>query len=45
MREALFLFERGLYLGGGGPIYALTSTEAVAVPVDAVLWLDDEGTA
>ena len=29
-------------LGYGGPIYALATTELVTVPIDAVLWLDDE---
>ena len=32
-------------LCGAGPIYALATTESVTVPVDAVLWLDDESAA
>jgi hypothetical protein len=32
-------------LGGGGPIYALATTDPVTIPVDAVLWLDEESAA
>ena len=34
---------RGLPLSG--PIYALTTTEPVTVPIDPVLYLDDENAA
>jgi len=33
------------FSGGGGPIYAIATTESVTVPVDAVLWLDNESVA
>jgi hypothetical protein len=42
-RGCAYLSER--LLGGGGPIYAIATTESVTVPVDAVLWLDDESAA
>ncbi len=32
-------------VGGGGPIYALATTEPVLVSVSAVLWLDDGSAA
>ena len=37
---------RASHVGSGpGPIYALTTTDSVTVPLDAVLWLDDKHSA
>ena len=49
-RRATLVYEhRGVILSSRlqitGPIYALATTESVRVPVDAVLWLDDESYA
>jgi len=41
LHPAIFI-SGGPELSSGGPIYALATTDPVTVPVDTVLWLDEE---